>query len=350
MATNHDISDVIAETLDVLKRGGLILYPTDTVWGIGCDATNETAVQKVFALKRRAEAKSLVLLASDLDMVARYIRKIPSIAVDLVSVNDAPMTIVYPGAVIQRVAGEGTAPEGRATRVCTPTNLRSPGTPTEAGGPSPDGGVSPKGELPKGQCPSPAGFGLAPSVVAADGSVGIRIPWIGSTISASGSRDSGTGSSRSSRSLRADRSRTAAEAGDERPVSAGAVFCNRLIYRLRRPLVSTSANISGEPAPASFAEISPEILAGVDYVVPAAVSGLALHGLSRAVAGQRSDAPPPASRAATSATSARQRPAAPAPSSRQAHSAAVSFDDSATGRPSQILKLGLDGEVEIIRP
>ena len=234
--------------------------------------------------------------------------------------------------------GGGVPPEGRATRG------------TEAGGPSPDGGVSPKGELPKGQCPSPAGFGLAPSVVAADGSVGIRIPWIGSTISASGSRDSGTGSSRSSRSLRADRSRTAAEAGDERPVSAGAVFCNRLIYRLRRPLVSTSANISGEPAPASFAEISPEILAGVDYVVPAAVSGLALHGLSRAVAGQRSDAPPPASRAATSATSARQRPAAPAPSSRQAHSAAVSFDDSATGRPSQILKLGLDGEVEIIRP
>ena len=158
MATNHDISDVIAETLDVLKRGGLILYPTDTVWGIGCDATNETAVQKVFALKRRAEAKSLVLLASDLDMVARYIRKIPSIAVDLVSVNDAPMTIVYPGAVIQRVAGEGTAPEGRATRVCTPTNLRSPGTPTEAGGPSPDGGVSPKGELPKGVLPPPSGF------------------------------------------------------------------------------------------------------------------------------------------------------------------------------------------------
>ncbi|MBQ3711348.1 MAG: Sua5/YciO/YrdC/YwlC family protein [Bacteroidales bacterium] len=319
MATNHDISDVIAETLDVLKRGGLILYPTDTVWGIGCDATNEAAVQRVFALKRRAEAKSLVLLACDLDMVARYIRKIPSIAVDLVSVNDAPMTIVYPGAVVQRVAGEGTAPEGRASS------------------------------------PSPAAFGLAPSVVAADGSVGIRIPWIGFDASASRTP---AGSPRDSRSQRA-----AAEAGDERPVSAGAVFCNRLIYRLRRPLVSTSANISGEPAPASFDEISPEILAGVDYVVPAAVSGLALPVLSRAVAGQRSAAPPPASRAATSATSARQRPAAPAPSSRQALSAApppasraatsatsVRFDDSATGRPSQILKLGLDGEVEIIRP
>ena len=112
MITKNDINEVVAEAFDVLKRGGLILYPTDTVWGIGCDATNEAAVQRVFALKRRAEAKSLVLLACDLDMVARYIRKIPSIAVDLVSVNDAPMTIVYPGAVNLAagvVAEEGTA-------------------------------------------------------------------------------------------------------------------------------------------------------------------------------------------------------------------------------------------------
>ena len=298
MITKNDINEVVAEALDVLKRGGLILYPTDTVWGIGCDATNEAAVQRVFALKRRAEAKSLVLLACDLDMVARYIRKIPSIAVDLVSVNDAPMTIVYPGAVVQCVAGEGTAPEGRATRG------------TEAGGPSPDGGVSPKGELPKGQCPSPAAFGLAPSVVAADGSVGIRIPRAGSTGVDSKGDD-----------------------WDERPVSAGAVFCNRLIYRLRRPLVSTSANISGEPAPASFPEISPEIRAGVDYIVPASVSGLALPGLSR------SGSPSPASRSG-SGLGLGQAPSA----------ATVRFDDSASGRPSQILKLGLDGEVEIIRP
>ncbi|MBO4525924.1 MAG: Sua5/YciO/YrdC/YwlC family protein [Bacteroidales bacterium] len=214
---------VIAEALEVLKRGGLILYPTDTVWGIGCDATNEAAVQKVFALKRRAEAKSLVLLACDLDMVARYVRMIPPIAVDLVEVNDAPMTIVYPGAIVAGASGN-------------------------------------------------AAFGLALATVAADGSVGIRIP------------------------------RAAAAREDDRPVSAGATFCNRLIYRLRRPLVSTSANISGEAAPSDFAAISPEIRAGVDYVVPAALS----------------------------------------PFGR--------FDDSATGRPSQILKLGLDGEVEIIRP
>ena len=265
----HGLDEVVAEALDVLKRGGLILYPTDTVWGIGCDATNEAAVQRVFALKRRAEAKSLVLLACDLDMVARYIRKIPSIAVDLVSVNDAPMTIVYPGAVVQRAAGEGTAPEGRAT------------------------------------LSSPAAFGLAPSVVAADGSVGIRIPRAGSTGVDSKGDD-----------------------WDERPVSAGAVFCNRLIYRLRRPLVSTSANISGEPAPASFPEISPEIRAGVDYIVPASVSGLALPGATPALSG-----------------SDRRASGRTAPSS-----AAVRFDDSASGRPSQILKLGLDGEVEIIRP
>ena len=236
-----DLNTVIAEALDVLKRGGLILYPTDTVWGIGCDATNEAAVQKVFALKRRAEAKSLVLLACDLDMVARYVRKIPPIAVDLVEVNDAPMTIVYPGAIVAGASGA-------------------------------------------------AAFGLAPATVAADGSVGIRIP------------------------------RAAAAREDDRPVSAGATFCNRLIYRLRRPLVSTSANISGEAAPSDFAAISPEIRAGVDYVIPAALS---------VPAGPRSAAPSGGSRSAATV---------------------VRFDDSATGRPSQILKLGLDGEVEIIRP
>ena len=279
-----DINTVICEALEVLKSGGLILYPTDTVWGIGCDATNEAAVQKVFALKRRAEAKSLILLACDLDMVARYIRKIPSIAVDLVSVNDAPMTIVYPGAVVQRVAG---------------------------------------------QCPSPAAFGLAPSVVAADGSVGIRIPHVPagafSECPVKNGRKcktpQGLGVGGPSKTAKND----GAPSGDwaERPASAGAVFCSRLVYRLRRPLVSTSANISGEPAPASFAEISPEIRAGVDYVVPAAVS---LPAVSRTSVIPGSD-------------QASRTPAT-----------IVRFDDSASGRPSQILKLGLGGEVEIIRP
>lgn len=187
------IDTVIAEALEVLKRGGVILYPTDTVWGIGCDATNEAAVARVFEIKRRSEAKSLVLLACDLDMIAKHIKEIPNIAIDLVEVNDAPMTIIYPGAQY-----------------------------------------------------------LAPNVVAEDGSVGIRIPL-----------------------------------ND---------FCVKLVRKLRRPLVSTSANISGEETPTCFAEISPEIVSAVDYVVPAAL------------------------------------------------------ERDSTGRASQIIKLGLRGEVEIIRP
>ena len=146
------MKEIIDEAVRVLREGGVILYPTDTIWGIDCDATNEAAVAKVFEIKRRSEAKSLVVLAADLDMVARYIKQIPSIAIDLVEVNDAPMTIVYPGAQ-----------------------------------------------------------GLAPNVVAEDGSVGIRIPL------------------------------------NE--------FCVELCRRFRKPLVSTSANVSGEPAPSCFAEI-----------------------------------------------------------------------------------------------
>ena len=195
----------------------MILYPTDTVWGIGCDATNEQAVARVFEIKRRSEAKSLVLLACDLDMVAKYIKQIPSIAIDLVEVNDAPMTIIYPGAQY-----------------------------------------------------------LAPNAVAADGSVGIRIPLVPET------DPSFTGSTGESPAKRTD-------------LTAGA-FCRELVRRLRRPLVSTSANISGEPTPASFAEISEEIKSAVDYVVP--------------------------------------KP----------------FGAGASGRASQFIKLGLDGEVEILRP
>jgi L-threonylcarbamoyladenylate synthase len=173
-------TEIIAEALAVLRDGGLILYPTDTVWGIGCDATNPAAVAKVFALKKRPDSKSLVLLASDLDMVARYIKVIPPIAVDLVEVNDRPMTLVYPGAICGRKPAEGE--EARAERHL-----------------------------------------LAWNTVAEDGSVGIRIPMMD--------------------------------------------FCRDLVARLARPLVSTSANLSGEPSPHVFAEVSQEIRDGVDYVV-----------------------------------------------------------------------------------
>ncbi|MBR3990337.1 MAG: Sua5/YciO/YrdC/YwlC family protein [Bacteroidales bacterium] len=195
--------EILAKALETLRSGGTILYPTDTVWGLGCDATCPEAVARIFEIKQRSDSKSLVLLASDLDMVAKYVKEIPSIAVDLVEVNDAPMTIIYPGAI----AGEEGAPGDR--------------------------------------------WHLARNTVAADGSVGIRIPLM--------------------------------------------EWCRQLVFKLGRPIVSTSANISGEPTPQRFSEIPQEIKDAVDFVVPPSV------------------------------------------------------DTDSTGKASQILKVGLRGEIEIIR-
>ena len=89
----------IQKAVEVLRQGGVILYPTDTVWGIGCDATNPEAVAKVYEIKKREDSKSLVLLASDMDMICRYVKEVPEMAIQLVEVNDKPMTIIYPGAV-----------------------------------------------------------------------------------------------------------------------------------------------------------------------------------------------------------------------------------------------------------
>ncbi len=182
------IIDVAAQTdaaLKALKAGGVILYPTDTVWGLGCDATDPAAVARIYEIKRRSDSKSLVLLASDMDMVARYIKVIPNIAIDLVEVNDRPMTLIYPGAIC---------------------------------GPAPAAGEA----LPKGER-----HRLAFNTVAPDGSVGIRIPM--------------------------------------------SEFCVELVRRFGKPIVSTSANISGEPAPGNFAQISPEILQAADYTVASAL-------------------------------------------------------------------------------
>lgn len=170
------IEEIQKQALEVLRSGGIIVYPTDTIWGIGCDATNPEAVKKVYGIKRREDSKALVLLAANLDMVARYVKEIPPIAVDLVEVNDKPMTIIYP----QGIAGKADAPADRHF--------------------------------------------LAWNVVAEDGSVGIRIPM------------------------------------NE--------FCRNLSYKLGRPIVSTSANISGQPSPGGFGQIAPEILEAADYVVP----------------------------------------------------------------------------------
>ena len=202
-------SDILlAETLQVLRDGGLILYPTDTVWGIGCDATNPEAVAKVYRLKRRSDAKALVLLASGLDQVGRYVKEIPDIAIQLVEVNDRPMTLIYPGAIAGKAPAEGE----KAT---------------------------------------PDRHFIAWNAVAEDGSVGIRNPMM--------------------------------------------EWCRNLCFKLGRPVVSTSANVSGEPTPARFADISPEIKDGVDYIVE------------------------------------------------------PWLEKEASGKSSQILKVGLAGEIEIIR-
>ena len=175
----------IQKALEVLRSGGIILYPTDTVWGIGCDATDPEVVAKIYALKRREDSKSLVLLASDMDMICRYVKEVPEMAVQLVEVNDKPMTIIYPDAV----AGPGAAADGtlpRADRHC-----------------------------------------LAFNTVAEDGTVGIRIPMMD--------------------------------------------FCQQLVSRFGRPIVSTSANISGEATPKKYAEISQEIKDAVDHIVAPAL-------------------------------------------------------------------------------
>ena len=202
------IDEILNETLKVLKEGGVILYPTDTVWGLGCDATNPEAVANIYKIKHRSDSKSLVLLANSLDQIALYVNEIPPMAIDLVEVNDRPMTLIYPRAKTYPAPAEGEP--WKADR-----------------------------------------YHLAHNTVAADGTVGIRIPMM--------------------------------------------EFCLQLTYKLGKPIVSTSANISGEPTPKKFTDISEEIKNAVDYTVD-----------PRLEAG-------------------------------------------ATGLASQIIKIGLDGEVEIIR-
>jgi L-threonylcarbamoyladenylate synthase len=178
------MKEEIQKGLEVLRKGGVILYPTDTVWGIGCDATDPEAVAKIYEIKRRSDSKSLVLLASDMDMISRYVKEVPEMAIQLVEVNDKPMTIIYPGAVT---------------------------------GPRPEGDVMPKAEK----------YALAFNTAAEDGSVGIRVPMM--------------------------------------------EFCQQLAFRLGRPIVSTSANISGEATPKRFAEISQEVKSAVDHIVDPAL-------------------------------------------------------------------------------
>lgn len=160
---NEKLKEEIRQATEVLKNGGVILYPTDTIWGLGCDATDEAAVKRIYDIKKRADHKSMLVLLDDAGKIASY-ADVPDIALDLIEVADKPTTIIYPGAKK-----------------------------------------------------------LAPGLIAEDGTIGIRI--------------------------------TTEE------------FSRSLIYRFRKPIVSTSANISGAPSPRFFDEISGEIREAVDYIV-----------------------------------------------------------------------------------
>jgi L-threonylcarbamoyladenylate synthase len=158
------LRDEVAKALKVIQDGGIILYPTDTIWGIGCDATNTEAVKKIYRLKQRDEAKSMIILLDSDNRLQSYISDVPELAYDLINYAENPLTLVLPGA-------------------------RS----------------------------------ISPALISADGSIGVRVV--------------------------------------KHP------FCEQLIQRLRKPLVSTSANISGKPSPQYFSQIDQQIIDGVDYVV-----------------------------------------------------------------------------------
>lgn len=188
----EDLKYEVDAAVKALKNGDVILYPTDTVWGLGCDATRDASVERIFDLKQREDSKSVIILVSDADMLCKYVRQIPPMALELLEVNDKPMTIIYP-----------------------------------------------------------EGVGLSPKVIAEDGSVAIRIPQ------------------------------------NE--------FCTEMIRAFGKPIVSTSANISGEDTPTCFAEIAAGIIDSVDHIVE------------------------------------------------------PSLEETSSGQSSQIIKIGMAGEVKVIR-
>ncbi len=164
MGEMYIMKEEIENCLTVLKRGGLILYPTDTVWGIGCDATNADAIDNVFKLKKRSDEKSLICLVHDFKMLNEYIENVPEVAYDILKYAKNPTTIIYDDPIR-----------------------------------------------------------VVENIIAKDNTLAIRV-----------TKDK---------------------------------FCEKLIKRLRKPLVSTSANFSSEKTPQSYAEIDPLILEGVDYIV-----------------------------------------------------------------------------------
>ena len=153
----------IRRAVEVMNKGGIILYPTDTIWGLGCDATNADAVRRIYDIKQRTDAKALISLVDSETKVQFYVKEVPEVAWDVMELSERPMTVVFDG-----------------------------------------------------------GRNLAPNLLAEDGSVAIRI--------------------------------------------TKEAFSKELCMRMKRAIVSTSANISGQPAPRCFSEISEEIKAAVDYI------------------------------------------------------------------------------------
>ncbi len=161
---DEQLKNEVNQAVNILRKGGIILYPTDTVWGIGCDATNAEAVERIYRLKQKKEAKSMLVLVDSIDKISLYTEHIPQVAWDLLELADKPLTLILPKA--KKVAENLVPPEG---------------------------------------------------------TLGIRVP----------KHD----------------------------------FCIALARKLGRPIVSTSANLTGSPAPARFTQISEEIKEGVDYIV-----------------------------------------------------------------------------------
>ena len=175
------MKDTLRQALTALRSGGLILYPTDTLWGIGCDATNEQAVARVLALKERDDAKGLIVLVDTETRIAGYVEEVPDMAYDLIALADRPLTVVFERAK-----------------------------------------------------------NLAHNIIASDGSVGVRV--------------------------------------------VQHELCQRLVAQLGRPIVSTSANLSGSPAPRVLGEVDERIVRGVDFVVPERFHGPASDRPSGVVA------------------------------------------------------------------
>ncbi|MFI3283288.1 MAG: L-threonylcarbamoyladenylate synthase [Rikenellaceae bacterium] len=164
MANINNMDAAVKDVVEILRKGGIILYPTDTVWGIGCDATNAEAVDNIYALKRSDDKKSMLVLCKDVDSVVRYVNKAPSVAFEVMEMSDKPLTAILPGAV-----------------------------------------------------------NVAVNLIPDEGTLGVRVP--------------------------------------------NHEFCHQVLRRFGKPIVSTSANISGEETPVRFTEISKEIIDGVDYIV-----------------------------------------------------------------------------------